>query len=130
LVLDVKVEENKKTSDLLSLPIRCVCGISHAGVNYSTIPAVNLGVLYFRIFLRKLYLLYIGTEEVKVFLQPVMGSTLYIYQNILYLLIPYIWELSPNCHIDARGGRREREEGDKDEDKQTLQQKLLVAALL
>jgi hypothetical protein len=64
VVLDVKVEENKETPDL-SFPIRFVCGISHAGVNYSTNPAVNLaGVLYFGIFFKKLYLLYIGTEEV------------------------------------------------------------------
>jgi hypothetical protein len=54
LVLDVKVEENKETPDLLSLPIRFVCGISHARLNYSTIPAVNLGVLYFRIFLKNI----------------------------------------------------------------------------
>jgi hypothetical protein len=61
----VKVEVNNETPDLLSFPIRFVCRISHAGVNYSTDPAVNLsGVLYFRIFLKKLYLLYIGTEGV------------------------------------------------------------------
>jgi hypothetical protein len=65
LVLDVKVEVNNETPDLLSFPIRFVCGISHAGVNYSTNPAINLaGVLYFGIFLEKLYLLYIGTEGV------------------------------------------------------------------
>jgi hypothetical protein len=65
LVLDVKVEENKETSDLLSFPIRFVYGISHAGVNYSTNPTVNLArVLYFGIFFKKLYLLYIGMEGV------------------------------------------------------------------
>jgi hypothetical protein len=65
LVLDVKVEENKETLNLISFPIRFACGISHAGVNYSTNPAVNLpGVLYFGIFFKKLYLLYIGTEGV------------------------------------------------------------------
>jgi hypothetical protein len=61
----VKVEENKETPDLLSFPIRFVCGISHAGVNYSTNPMVNFAeVLYFGIFFKKLYLLYIGTEGV------------------------------------------------------------------
>jgi hypothetical protein len=65
LVLGVKVEENKETPDLLSFPIRFFCIISHAGVNYSTNLAVNLaGVLYFGIFFRKLYLIYIGTEGV------------------------------------------------------------------
>jgi hypothetical protein len=66
LVLDMKVEENKETPNLLSFPIRFVCGISHAGVNYSTNLAINLaGVLYFGIFFKKLYLLYIGTEKVQ-----------------------------------------------------------------
>jgi hypothetical protein len=38
---------------------------NYAGVNYSTNPVVNLAeVLYFRIFFKKLYLLYIGTERV------------------------------------------------------------------
>jgi hypothetical protein len=61
----VKVQENKETPDLLSLPIRIFCEISHVGVNYSTNPTVNLaGVLYFRIFFKKLYLLYIGMEGV------------------------------------------------------------------
>jgi hypothetical protein len=65
LVLDVKVEKNKKTPDLLFFPIIFVCGISYAGVNYSTNPAVNKArVLYFGIFFKKLYLLYIGTEGV------------------------------------------------------------------
>jgi hypothetical protein len=65
LVLDVKVEENKETLNLISFPIRFTCGISHAGVNYSTNPAINLsGVLYSGIFFKKLYLLYIGTEGV------------------------------------------------------------------
>jgi hypothetical protein len=68
LVLDVKVEENKETLDLLSFPIRFICGISYAGVNYSTNLAVKLaGVLYFGIFFKKLYLLYIGTEGVLYF---------------------------------------------------------------
>jgi hypothetical protein len=54
LVLDVKVEENKETLDLLSFPIRFICGISYAGVNYSTNLAVKLaGVLYFEFFLKK-----------------------------------------------------------------------------
>jgi hypothetical protein len=61
----VKVEINNETPDLLSFPIRIFCGISHVGVNYSTNLAINLaGVLYFGIFLEKLYLLYIGTEGV------------------------------------------------------------------
>jgi hypothetical protein len=61
----VKVEEDKETPDLLSFLIIFICGISHAGVNYSTNPAVNLtGVLYFGIFFKKLYLLYIGIEGV------------------------------------------------------------------
>jgi hypothetical protein len=65
LVLDVKVEVNNETPDLLSFLIRFVCGISYTGVNYSTNPAVNLArVLYFGIFFKKLYLLYIGTEGV------------------------------------------------------------------
>jgi hypothetical protein len=59
------MEENKETTDLLSLLIRFVCGISHEGVNYSTNLAIDLiGVLYFGIFFKKLYLLYIGTEGV------------------------------------------------------------------
>jgi hypothetical protein len=54
LILDVKVQENKETPDLLSLPIRIFCEISHVGVNYSTNLTVNLaGVLYFRIFFKK-----------------------------------------------------------------------------
>jgi hypothetical protein len=65
LVSNVKVEENKDTPDLLSFQNRFVCGISHEGVNYSRNPAVNLArVLYFGIFFKKLYLLYIGTEGV------------------------------------------------------------------
>jgi hypothetical protein len=61
----VKVEENKETPNLLSLSIRFVCEISHAGVNYSTNPAVNLaGVLYFEVLFKKLYLLYVETEGV------------------------------------------------------------------
>jgi hypothetical protein len=58
----VKVEENKETSDLLSLPIRFfVWTISTNPTNLS----LNLaGVLYFGIFFKKLYLLYIGTEGV------------------------------------------------------------------
>jgi hypothetical protein len=35
-VLDMKVDENKETPDLLSFPLRFVCGLSHEGVNYST----------------------------------------------------------------------------------------------
>jgi hypothetical protein len=58
LVLDMKVEENKETPDLLSIPLRFVCGISHVGVNFSTNSALNLArVLYFGIFFKKLYLL-------------------------------------------------------------------------
>jgi hypothetical protein len=65
LVLDVKVKENKEPLDLLSLLMRFVCGIAHAGVNCSTNLAVNLVEdLYFGIFFKKLYLLYIGTEGV------------------------------------------------------------------
>jgi hypothetical protein len=60
----MKVEENKETPDLLSLPIRFVCEILHGRVNCSTNLAVNLtGVLYFGIFFKKLYLLYIGQRE-------------------------------------------------------------------
>jgi hypothetical protein len=58
LVLDMKVDENKESPDLLSFPLRFVCGLSHAGVNYSTNSALNLvRVLYFGIFFKKLYLL-------------------------------------------------------------------------
>jgi hypothetical protein len=65
LVLDVKVEVNNKTLDLFSFLIKFVCRISYMGVNYSINLAVNLaGVLYFGIFLKKLYLLYIGMEGV------------------------------------------------------------------
>jgi hypothetical protein len=54
----MKVEENKETPDLFSFPLRFVCGISHAGVNYSTNSALNLArLLYFEIFFKKLYLL-------------------------------------------------------------------------
>jgi hypothetical protein len=72
----VEVEKNMETPDLVSLPIRFfVWNISTnptnlspdhlCGVNYSTNPAANLGgVLYFGIFFKKLYLLYIGTEGV------------------------------------------------------------------
>jgi hypothetical protein len=61
----VKVEKNNKTLDFLSFQNRFVCGISHAGVNYLTNLAINLArVLYFGIFFKKLYLLYIGTEGV------------------------------------------------------------------
>jgi hypothetical protein len=65
LVLDVKVEENKETPEFLSLPIKFVCGISHAKVNYFTNSAVNLQESYILEFsLKKLYLLYIGMEGV------------------------------------------------------------------
>jgi hypothetical protein len=61
----VKVEENKETPDLLSFLIRFICGIPHAGANYSKNLVVNLaGVLYFGFFFIKLYLPYIGTEGV------------------------------------------------------------------
>jgi hypothetical protein len=64
----VKVEVNNETLDLFSFPIRFVCRISHVGVNYSINLAVNLArVLYFGIFLKKLYLLYLGTEGVQAF---------------------------------------------------------------
>jgi hypothetical protein len=45
LVLDIKVEVNNETPDLLFFLIRFVCGISHAGVNYSTNPAVESYIL-------------------------------------------------------------------------------------
>jgi hypothetical protein len=65
LFLDVKVEENKETPDLLSLPIIYVCGIAHARVNCSRNPTVNLvEVLYFGIFFKNLRLLYIGMKGV------------------------------------------------------------------
>jgi hypothetical protein len=54
----MKVEVNNETPNLLSFLIRFVCGISHAGVNYTN-PAVNLGgVLYFGIFLKNIPFIY------------------------------------------------------------------------
>jgi hypothetical protein len=79
----VKVEKNKETPDLLSFPIRFVCGISHTGVNYSTNPVVNLvKVLYFGIFFKKLYLLYIETEGVllKAVAQAILVYAISIFQ--------------------------------------------------
>jgi hypothetical protein len=75
--------ENKKTPDLLSFPIRFVCGISHTGVNYSTNPVVNfVKVLYFGIFFKKLYLLYIETEGVllKTVAQAILVYAISIFQ--------------------------------------------------
>jgi hypothetical protein len=61
----VKVEIKNENPHFLSFLIRFVCEISHAGVNYSTNPMVNLtGVLYFGIFIKTLYLLYIETGGV------------------------------------------------------------------
>jgi hypothetical protein len=58
----VKVEENKETLDLISLQIRVfLWNMSRNPTNLSPNLA---GVLYFGIFFKKLYFLYIGTEGV------------------------------------------------------------------
>jgi hypothetical protein len=92
----VKVEENTETPNLLSFPIRFVCGISHMGVNYSTNLAINLtGVLYFGIFLKKLYLLYIGTDGVLSYidLEYINCISEFVLQNsfISYIFILKLW---------------------------------------